>query len=56
LYAVLFGLGVVPAADDSETHGLIPLLHDGTIGIVAAGLLFFALAAILARVGQKKLE
>jgi putative OPT family oligopeptide transporter len=56
LYAVLFGLGVVPAADDAETHGLIPLLHDGTIGIVAAGLLFVALAAILARVGQKKLE
>ena len=56
LYAVLFGLGVVPAADDAETHGLIPVLHDGTIGIVAAGLLFFALAGILARVGQKKLE
>jgi putative OPT family oligopeptide transporter len=56
LYAVLFGVGIVPAADDAETHGLIPLLHDGTIGIVAAGLLFFALAAVLARVGQKKLE
>jgi putative OPT family oligopeptide transporter len=56
LYAVLFVVGIVPAADDADTHGLIPLLHDGTIGIVAAGLLFFALAAVLARVGQKKLE
>jgi uncharacterized oligopeptide transporter (OPT) family protein len=56
LYAVLFGLGYVGAADDAETHGLIPALHDGTIGIVAAGLLFFALAVILGKVGQKKLE
>jgi putative OPT family oligopeptide transporter len=56
LYAVLFGLGYVAAADDAETHGLIPALHDGTIGIVAAGLLFFALAVILGKVGQKKVE
>ena len=54
LYAVLFGLGRVPAADDAETHGLIPVLHEGTLGIVAAGLLFAALAAILAKVGQRK--
>jgi putative OPT family oligopeptide transporter len=54
LYAVLFGLNVVRAADDDATHGLIAVLHEGTIGIVAAGLLFFALAAILARVGQRK--
>jgi putative OPT family oligopeptide transporter len=56
LYAVLFGLGYVAAADDAGTRGLIPALHDGTIGIVAAGLLFFALAVILGKVGQKKLE
>ena len=55
LYAVLFGLNIVEAADDATTRGLIPLLHDGTVGIVAAGLLFAALAAILARVGQRKL-
>ena len=55
LYAVLFGLGVVPAADDAGTHGLVPLLHEGTLGIVAAGLFFFALATVLARVGQRKL-
>ena len=54
LYAVLFGLGVVPAADDSTTLGFIPVLHEGTTGLVAAGLLFFALAWVLARVGQKK--
>jgi len=54
LYAILFGLQVVPAADDDATHGLLPLLHEGTLGLVAAGLLFFALAAVLARVGQKK--
>ena len=55
LYAVLFGLNIVEAADDATTRGLIPLLHDGTTGIVAAGLLFAALAVILARVGQRKL-
>jgi putative OPT family oligopeptide transporter len=55
LYAVLYGIGQVPAADDAATVGLVPVLHEGTIGIVAAGLLFFALATILARVGQRKL-
>jgi hypothetical protein len=30
------------------------VLHEGTLGIVAAGLLFAALAAILAKVGQRK--
>jgi putative OPT family oligopeptide transporter len=55
LYAVLFGLGYVAAADDSATTGLVPALHEGTIGIVAAGLLFFGLAMILSRIGQKKI-
>ena len=54
LYAVLFGLGMVPAADDATTLGFIPVLHEGTTGLVASGLLFFALAWVLARVGQKK--
>jgi putative OPT family oligopeptide transporter len=55
LYAVLFGLEIVPAADDGTTLGLVPLLHEGTPGLVLAGLLFFALATVLARVGQRKL-
>ena len=55
LYAVLFGAGIVSAADDAETLGIVPVLHEGTVGMVAAGLLFFALATILARVGQRKL-
>jgi hypothetical protein len=55
LYAVLFGLEIVPAADDAGTLGLVPMLHEGTSGMVAAGLLFFALATVLARVGQRKL-
>jgi hypothetical protein len=52
---VLFGLEIVPAADDAATPGLVPMVHEGTIGMVAAGLLFFALATVLARVGQRKL-
>jgi putative OPT family oligopeptide transporter len=55
LYAVLFGLDLVDPADDAATLGLLPPLHEGTLGVVAAGLLFFALATVLARIGQKKL-
>ncbi len=54
LYAALFGNGVIVAAE--EAPGLVPFLHDGTVGLVAGGALFLALAAILARVAQKKLE
>jgi putative OPT family oligopeptide transporter len=54
-YAVLFGRHLINAADDSDTLGLIPLLHEGTIGMVAGGLLFAALGFILARAAQKKL-
>ena len=32
------------------------LLHDGTGGLIAGGLLFFALGDVLARVGQRKLD
>jgi putative OPT family oligopeptide transporter len=56
LYAALYGRNIILAADDAETHGLIPFLHDGTVGIVAGGLLFAALAVILARAAQQKLE
>jgi len=55
LYAVLFGRHLIKAADDSDTLGLIPMLHEGTIGMVAGGLLFAALAVVLARAAQKKL-
>jgi len=55
LYAVLFGRHIIKAADDSETLGLITTLHEGTIGMVAGGLLFAGLAVILARSAQKKL-
>ena len=55
LYAVLFGRQIINAADDSATLGLIPILHEGTIGMVAAGLLFAALGVVLARAAQKKL-
>ena len=53
LYAVLFGNGIIEDAEGAA--GLIPSIHDGTLGLVAAGLLFFALGVILARVGQRKL-
>jgi putative OPT family oligopeptide transporter len=56
LYAVLFGRNIVQAADAGDNQGLLPFLHEGTGGLVAGGLFFFALAVILSRVGQKKLE
>jgi putative OPT family oligopeptide transporter len=56
LYAVLFGRNVIAAADDAATTGIIPFLHEGTSGQVAGCLVFLALAIVLARVGQRKLE
>ena len=53
LYAVLFGRHIIGAGD--ETTGIFPPLHEGTLGLVAAGLLFAALAVVLARAAQKKL-
>jgi putative OPT family oligopeptide transporter len=55
LYAILFGRHIIGAADDSETLGLIPALHNGTIGLVAGGLLFAALGVVLTRAAQRKL-
>ena len=55
LYAVLFGKHIIEAADDAATRGLIPVLHEGTIGIIAGALLFAALGVILGRAAQKKL-
>jgi len=57
LYAVLFGRGIIPAADDSGALALFgSALHDGTGGLIAGGLLFFALGLVLAKVGQRKLD
>lgn len=55
LYAALFGRNLIPAADDTETLGLIPFLHNGTVGTIAGGLLFLALAMVLTRAGRKDL-
>ena len=53
LYAILFGNGIVHDAE--EAAGLLPSIHDGTGGLVAGGLLFFALGVVLSRMGQRKL-
>ena len=54
LYAILFGNGWVGEAGSGENLGLIPFLHEGTSGMVAGGLLVFALAVVLSRVARKK--
>src|SRR5688572_21832504 len=54
LYAALFGWKIIGAADEGDTIGLIPFLHEGPIGTLAGGLLFLALAVVLARAGRKK--
>jgi uncharacterized oligopeptide transporter (OPT) family protein len=56
LYAALYGRNLLQAADDSGTIGMIPVLHEGTVGMVAGGLLFAALAVIVSRVAMRKLE
>ena len=53
LYAILFGRGIIQDAEGAP--GLIPAIHDGTAGLVAGGLLFFALGVILSRIGQRKI-
>lgn len=55
LYAVLFGRDIIRAADDATTRGLIPVLHEGSYGMVFGALLFFALAVVLYRAAQRKL-
>ena len=56
LYAILFGRHIVPEADGGDALAPIAFLHDGTGGLIAGGLLFFALGVVLAKVGQKKLD
>ena len=55
LYAILFGNGIVPEADAGNNPGLVGFLHNGTSGLIAGGVLFFALGIVLARIGQRKL-
>jgi putative OPT family oligopeptide transporter len=55
LYAALFGRNLIPAADDADTVGFIPFLHNGTTGTIAGGLLFLMLAIVLTRAGRKQL-
>jgi putative OPT family oligopeptide transporter len=55
LYAFLFGRNLIGEADGDVT-GLIPFLHEGTVGNIAGLLLFIALAAVLARAAQKKIS
>jgi hypothetical protein len=41
--------------EDAEgVTGRIPAIHEGTLGMIAGGLLFMALAVVLARAAQKK--
>ncbi len=56
LYAVLFGNGIIPEADGAEALAPLAFLHDGTGGLIAAGLLFFLLAVVLSRFAQKRLS
>ena len=56
LYAALFGRNIIGAADDAETLGLIPFLHNGPVGTLAGGLLFLVLAIVLTRAGRKQLS
>jgi putative OPT family oligopeptide transporter len=56
LYAGLYGRNLLEAADDGATTGVLPFLHEGVVGNLAGGLLFLALAVIVARIGMRKVE
>jgi len=55
LYAFLFGRGIIGEADAADTIGLIPWIHEGLGGQIAACLLFAGLAVVLARAARKKI-
>ena len=55
LYAALFGRNIIKAADEADTLGLVPFLHNGAAGTIAGALLFLALAIVLTRAGRKDL-
>ena len=55
LYAILVGTGTIEPFQ--SVGNLLPFLHQpGLAGQIGTGLLFFALAVIVARAAQKKLE
>ena len=56
LYAALYGRNILSAADDAATIGMVPFIHEGTVGMLAGAVLFAALAVIVARMGMRKLE
>lgn len=61
LYAVLYGSreympGWLRVEDAQETVGRLPLLHEGTGGLVAGLVVFFALAVWVARVGRRRVN
>jgi hypothetical protein len=49
---VLYGSKLIEDAEG--VTGLIPAIHEGTLGMIAGGLLFLALGVVLARAAQKK--
>ena len=53
LYAVLFGRNLIREAEG--VTGVVPFIHEGTVGMIAGGLLFLALALVLSRAAQKKI-
>jgi putative OPT family oligopeptide transporter len=53
LYAVLYGNGVIEDAEGAA--GLIPLLREGSMALVAGGLFFAVLAWVLSRWAQKRI-
>ena len=55
LYAVLVGTERIQMFE--SVGNIVPAFHEeGTVGLVASGLLFFALAVIVARAGMRKVE
>ncbi len=53
LYAVLFGRNLIREADG--VVGIFPFIHEGTVGMIAGGLLFLALAVVLSRAAQRRI-
>ncbi|HEX7088091.1 MAG TPA: oligopeptide transporter, OPT family [Vicinamibacterales bacterium] len=56
LYAVLYGNNLIGEADADTTAGLIPVLHEGTVGQIVGALVFLALAVVLARAARRRLS
>jgi len=53
LYAVLYGRNIIEDAEGVQ--GLVPFVHEGTMGMIFGAALFLTLAAILARAAQRKI-